>query len=224
MGLLRVLAMTVVALFPFAAFAAVQSTPELLLTWKANTYVPAVFSGVIFPTLGSTVDAAVTLIDGGKPISLAKQEVRWFLNNKLMKGDIGANVAQFTVGTFTSAGSLAIKVALNYRGKLLESTVIVPVAQPELVIRVPSPDETLSVGSHILKSLPYYWNIADSNALRVSWNANNNPATGEGDQTIINLDIPSALIGANLSLTASATNPENDLESNRTTRRLTILP
>src|SRR3989344_1231504 len=69
--------------------------PHLMITWRAESYVPSDFSGKILPTANSPIVAALELILNNKITDLSGQTIYWYANNEFMGGGAGTRSISF---------------------------------------------------------------------------------------------------------------------------------
>src|SRR3989344_1635798 len=69
--------------------------PELLMTWRANTYAPADFSGKILPIANSHITASFELVDRGKAVDVSRETVYWYVNDDLVSNKPGMEQVAF---------------------------------------------------------------------------------------------------------------------------------
>lgn len=173
-----------------------QVKPEFMVNWKTNNYAPANYQGKKLPTRNTKVDLSFELVDGGRLASLASNQVRWFVGNKLQKSGLGLKNFSFVVSPIAGDSESISIVVMNYRGADLRKVMEIPVVNPEVVIISPSPTN--------FHALPYFFNINSINQLDFKWLVNNIEAKGEGIVTrpdILNLNFGSGAIGkVNLNL------------------------
>ena len=164
---------------PILSYAA----PELIVTWKASSYVPTSYKGKALPVAGTVIDASVILIDGGKVISLAPYDVNWYAGEDRIAGGKGIGAVR-TTAPITGQDSLELRVNVaKYNNQPLDAFMTVPIVRPEILI-VRKPNTTTQAFSII----PYFWNIMTPNELAITSAAN-------GD-----------------TVTATATNKKNEME------------
>lgn len=159
------------------------AAPELILTWKASSYVPTNYKGKALPVAGTIIEASALLVDGGKVISLAPYDINWYTGEDRIIGGNGVSNARITTPT-TGQDSIELRVNVaKYKDQPLDAFITIPIVRPELfILRKPAAQrKDFSI-------IPYFWNIITPNELMVTWDDN-------GD-----------------SVTAYATNKKNEME------------
>ena len=136
-------------------------TPILIITWKANNYTPAFYLGKSLPTAKTKIDVALQLLDNKKLIDLSKNDIRWYVNNKLEDSGLGLFNFSFTAPYLGEQSVLLRVVVLNYKGEEWNQFLTIPIVRPEAIID--------TADSAQLKPLPYFFNIPSDNKLKVDW-------------------------------------------------------
>jgi len=183
---------------------------QFLVTWKANSFAESGFMGKIFPTRGSNINVRFELIDGGKLAAIANNEVRWFVDGKLIQRGDGLKSINFTAGQFASNHSVKIIVA-NYRGADLEKIITIPVKKGEVVVKVPYPNREIIPQANQFEALLYNWNILAKNLVSFRWSANGEGSTGDNSSKVT-IDVPGDLSGGLISLSVVAQNLVNEID------------
>ncbi|MEK9183879.1 MAG: hypothetical protein AAB890_02295 [Patescibacteria group bacterium] len=137
------------------------TTPILIITWKANNYVPAFYLGKSLPIAKTKIDVALQLLDNKKLTDLSKNDIRWYVNNKLENSGIGLVNFSFASPYLGEESILLRTVVLNYKGGEWNQFLTIPIAKPEAIID--------AADSSQLKPLPYFFNIPSDNKLKVDW-------------------------------------------------------
>ncbi len=196
---------------PFLVFAQTAPDTDLILSWRADSYVESGYSGKILPAGGSRVQLALQLLDAGRPVSLLQNKILWFLNNKPLANGLGLATASFIADELRAGGDNQIKVMVEkYKNTNLQRLVDIPVAKSEAVLKLPYPNGEITPGSYILKSLLYFWNIGNPADLIFDWRANGEPAASMGEKNI-EIAIPDNYRGTSVNLSLSVKNPRSDL-------------
>ncbi len=166
-------------LLPAFSYAA----PELILTWKAASYVPETYTGKALPAAGTPIDASAILVDNGKVISLAPYTVNWYAGEDRIAG--GAGTASVRVlAPITGQDELELRVNIGkYEDQPLDAFITIPVVRPEILMlrKAGTQRNSFSV-------IPYFWNILTPDELTIAWSE-----SGGG-------------------ITATATNKKNEME------------
>ncbi|MBI4992415.1 MAG: hypothetical protein HZB99_04325 [Candidatus Harrisonbacteria bacterium] len=190
-----------------------QTTPQLLISWKALSYVPAGYQGKIFPTNNTPVEVGFDVIDNGKVINLSKSEISWELNGKFLTSGIGLKTARFNSGSQEQAVRITV---LDYKEQNLTSSVIIPSLRPEIMIESKLLNKKIKFGKHTLTALPYFFNAANSSELSFDWKINGERISASADNPeSLNLDLGSQVPSGNGDIVLSVTikNFFNEFES-----------
>lgn len=167
-----------------------NAAPELILTWKANSFVPSGYMGKALPVANTPLDASVILLDNGKVINTAPYEIHWYAGENLIATGKGKTTVRIPAPA-TGEDIIELRASIpKYSGGAQDAFASIPLVHPEIVIMK-------SVGSQVkskgLTTYPYFWNIANANELNILWD--------DGEEMI----------------TARATNKKNPLEFAQTT-------
>ena len=222
--MIRIILISVAAfLLLFSLFVNAQTAPSLIVTWQAENYAPSGYEGVILPTRGTAVRAALALIDAGKIQDLSKKEIRWFTGRELIKSGLGAVEIEFRTPELAT-GDIALKaVVRNYKNADWEGLTAVPVAEPEIVIDAPYPERKIAAGLNVFKALPYFFNINDVIQLVFSWTANGLKAeSGSEEPDRLNLETSLGRSGDEVNLSVAVLNSLNPLQFASQSLNLTI--
>lgn len=189
----NLLIFTVLMAGGYTLVASGQSAPELMVTWKAATYVPANYPGKTLPGDGSFIEVALEVIDGGKIADLSQTEVQWLANRDTNASGRGLKYFSFNANAFH--GNQVVDITLpSYKGARLTEKVVIPIARPEVVI---------SGGPDIFRGLLYFFNLTDLVQTKFTWSADGeavegiaeNPGfleldtTGLSSGSVINLEV-----------------------------------
>lgn len=190
-----------------------ETAPELLITWSAQNYTPPDYAGKSMPTRGTSVGASVELIENGRLADLSKQEIRWILNNRLHKSGVGLKNVSLIVPELTRDNQILRVSIVNFRGKDIEKSVILPVVDPEVVINVPYPRNKIQSGENLFIALAYFFNVANLNDLSFVWSANGrNTQSEDRIPNLLKLNASGGRAGDKVDLSARVSNKKNPAE------------
>ena len=166
------LAVTVLlCVFFYTQFSSAQTTgaDSATITWHSNSFYPSDFGGKPLPINQSVVSASVTLFQNQKIQDTSNLLVFWYLDGEFLQKGIGLSTVTFPVGKV--AGSVySLKASVETSEGIIDSLIIVPVTNPEVVIDVPVPNLLIKSGDTItLHSIPYFFNISSLSDLSFSW-------------------------------------------------------
>ncbi|MBI2024520.1 MAG: hypothetical protein HYT03_00295 [Candidatus Harrisonbacteria bacterium] len=183
-----------------------QVAPELMVTWKANSYAPSAYQGKILPSNGSKIDVAVELIDRGSLANLTNVEIRWYVDGQFRES--GNGLKNFSFNANQVLGDQEIRVMIpSYRGVELRKTIIIPLAAPEVIIESPYPSNAVSALMTTFRALPYFFNFPNLNQASFSWAANGISSRGTvADPDLLNLNLEDLPSGANVNLEVTVSN------------------
>lgn len=179
--------------FLFLHFASAQSSPQFLVSWQAQSYVPSWYSGKVFPTQGSAVEITFEVLNNGKIVNISGNKVRWYINDKLIKNENdGLGIKSLkTYATGYAGFDLEARIVIpDYPTGVLDTTIRIPIVRPEVVIEAPYPDNKVSSGSNLFEALPFFFNVKNLSELSFEWTFNGKKSEQPAeDQQIFNLNI-----------------------------------
>ena len=209
-------------LFPLSSFS--QAAPEFLVTWKASSYAPSDYLGRILPSRGAPVEVNFELVDKNKIADLSKNEIRWYLDNKLQKTGKGIKKFNFAVANFADQTHQIRMTVIKYKtlGDL-EKSITIPIVSPQVVIDAPYANNRIRSGLNSFRALPYFFNIADLSQLIVEWSANGQKTSGAvANPEILDLNITGGKRSAEINLSVNAKNRANKIEQANESIKLVI--
>jgi len=180
-----------------------QALPEIMLTWKADNYVPPDYPGKVLPIGDTRIDVSMEVIDGGRFADVSQLEIRWLINGNTQRTGRGLKSVSFNANGLKVNQVVDVTVA-NYRGVNIEDRLIIPLATPEVAV---------AGGPTVFQALPYFFNIARPSDAKYTWTANGFSVSGAGaNPNIIDLDLENVPIGAPVNLVVLVQNPLKILE------------
>jgi hypothetical protein len=192
------------------------STPQILLNWKADSYIPDGFPGKALPAADSRITVGADLIDLGRRVDLSKYKVFWYIDDKFYQGSVGLSQISFAAPHFIGATSLRVKVLVMDYGTGPGKTITIPVVVPEAVIQSSAPSLAASAAPFSLQAYPYFFNIEGPAQLNFNWKLN---GVSVGNQNPFIATAEMAQKGPSR-VELSVSNPSRLIE--RITRELTI--
>lgn len=190
-----------------------QTPPQMIITWVARQdSSPSSFPGKILPTQNSVVTASLEFFVEGKPASLSEQKTYWYVNDGLVASGMGIKRISFLAPAAGSIIDLRVQLP-NYNGSLLTKTIQIPVATPLAVINAPYPNKEIFGRTIALKGIPYFFS-AKSSALNFRWSVNGSTPENTENPSELNVNLnPDALVGSNVNISLTISNPANPGES-----------
>lgn len=133
----------------------------IIISWKANSYAPLSYGGKILPSAGTRIDIAALLLENNRAADLSAHEVRWYANDQFLGGGLGRTTAHI-IAPRTGEDEIRVRANVsNYKGKVLDEFITIPIAQPEVAInRAKLP---------LLEPLFYFFNITNPSSLTIDW-------------------------------------------------------
>ena len=208
-----VLAAFVIFFALFSKFAAAAG-PELLITWRAKSYVPPDYSGKILPTANSEMTASLEVINQGRVVDISGQTIYWYVNGNLISNGKGVQTVTFhTPNSLPNVATIKAELPFYSGGDLL-SEVSIPVVPPEAVIEAAYPNSSFYGGTAEAKAFPYFFNVSTANDLIFSWSVNGQIPTSSENPSILSVNSdPNMPVGSTLLIALDIQNQTNPLEA-----------
>ncbi len=196
---------------PIASFGQTQTGAYAFITWQANNYYPADFSGKAMATNGTTISAAVNFVENQKIQDLSQTAITWYLDGGFLRQGTGLNQINFIV-TKSKGNNHSIRADVQTKNELLSPSVSIPIASPKVVVVNPYSGQTISVNSQInLEAIPYFFNVKSFGNLIFSWIVGDN-GHPSGNDNKLSLTMDSASRGT-VSVVGRVDNRNNKFES-----------
>lgn len=211
------LAFAAIVLIP----AAHAAGPQVILSWTADSAVPAAYPGKALPSPGSQMTASVEVFSGGSFANLQSKTVYWYLDGSYIGGGVGKQTVSFMAPGHLEIMSLRAQIT-NFAGSGIMDTEHIQMADPSVVIVAPYPGRSFSGSTVQVQAAPYYWKASKLNNLTFAWTVNGQTVTAqENPQDLtINLD-PSTAPGYQLSTNVLIKETDDPLLSGQDTIMLT---
>jgi len=187
--------------------ASAQTTPQFLVSWQAESYVPSWYQGKVLATKGSAIKVSFELIDSGKIADLSKKKVRWYINDKLVQNEnkgLGLKFYSFIADDYPGQDTEIRITIVDYKDEVLDKIIVIPIVSSEAVIDVPYPNREIKSGRNSFFAYPFFFNIKDLNKLSFEWLVDNRPAEAGDNSAILDLNVDSLApkgFGINVKLT-----------------------
>ena len=205
----RIFLYLVTILFLFSASIATAAQPRALITWQAQSFAPAEYSGKILPSPGTNIKLGLEVIKENKLQDLSKINIRWYLDGKLSTQGLGLKEINFTANKGAAYSHFVRAVILDKEE--ISGTVDIPIINPVVIIKTPSLENTfVSLGKNIFQAIPYFFNVNNLQELIFNWSVNNQTIQGNN---LLELELtPPIPANQNLNIKVAAQNLKNDLE------------
>jgi hypothetical protein len=156
------------------------NSDRLIISWEAEGLTHYEFMGKKLPSPGSVVSVGVDFIRNNRVVDLSKDEIYWYINNKLVSNSSGVKKINFTAPN-QKGGSVDVRVKLP-RYEVLK-TIEIPITDPKIVINAPFPKKEIYQNDFEVDLLYYFFNLPKNSLerdpgalLSVNWQINGNPA------------------------------------------------
>ncbi|MGC9603240.1 MAG: hypothetical protein ABSF47_02105 [Minisyncoccia bacterium] len=200
-------------LFPFVVIG--QTTNPVIITWQANNYFPASYTGKAAVTPGTLVMASVETYQNNKLADLTGADIRWYVDNELVGNGTGMKTISFSAKQ-QQGGYQNLRVSVNVGNAPFENSIQIPISQPTVVISFPSPDKTVRAGSQIdLVAIPFFFNVNSLSDLKFTWLINDQQTANQDNQVSISVGTPQSIYQNSIPVAVTAQNSNNPYEFNR---------
>lgn len=149
-----------------------HAATEFMTSWQSQTFVPAWYEGKAFPTYQSPINIGFEIVEDGKMVDLSKTAVRWYVDGKLFRNETnGLGIKQVIVFNRKYGGDISsIKISIpDYKGRVLEEILDIPIKRPEVVIDVPYFQKKVEKGTNTLYAWPFFFNATNAGGLSLRW-------------------------------------------------------
>ncbi len=197
-----------------------SSDGDVYITWRARTYVPALYAGRALPIANSLVTADVALIQNGRVVDLSGENIFWYLDDNLLGGGTGLQEISFNMPEVAGA---IVDLRAEIGGSLLK-TITLQAASPQVMIAPVLPGDILTSSQITLRAVPYFFNTG-RDKLGYNWLINNQPPeTSEAPQELVLTIRPGTAAGFRIDLQAAVSNARYLFESATKNLTLTFSP
>lgn len=154
--------------------------PEFIFSWKAHTGTPYWYEGRKFPSYNSYIDVTFEIVEQngslrGNLIDLSKKEIRWYLNNDLVRKGEGLNHIRIHNKDYPGKSVLVrISVVDYYDAALGKSYNVdyykyIPIVYPQVVVDYGQFNRSVLPGQDItFVASPFFFN-GSQESLNVTW-------------------------------------------------------
>ncbi len=204
------------------SFSAV-SNPEIVMTWKANSFIPHWYKGKAMPIRNSEIKAGLLLTDNGKVVDLSRYEIRWIGDNGIFEKGIGLVNLSFKLNKLISEPQNLTATVVGYNGQNIKKTMSIPVVVPEISVDTNLNSSLVKDGGlALLRAVPLFFNINKESDINVKWNLNNKSLASESADGLIELNVPKFGMEA-FTIDLTANNKLQELEIASTEKYFNII-
>lgn len=217
--------------FGFSGFAALvfvgkvfaEPLSQTIITWQANNFYPANYSGKPLATPATPISVSVEVAVDGKLIDLSRAEIIWYADNEVIGRGLGVKETTWS-GKKTKGDDYFVRVSIKLDGRKFENSTRIPATKPLIVVESSNPYGFVRTNSqNSLQIIPYFFNVASLEELNFSWRINQKQVGGNDNQLIIKTSEPQTSNQSVVEVNASAQNRRNLLETASAKTKLTIL-
>jgi len=196
---------------------------NIILTWSAKNFYPVDFIGKPLPTHGTRVFVSLEVVRDGKPTDITSSPISWYVDGDFIESTVGEKTFSFFAKK-TSTGGQIIRVKTQNNNSPIESSITIPVIQPETVVEVPYFSNIVSSGQEIsLKAIPYFFNNSSLDQLLFIWQFGDTVKKIAGQNSLsLRIGKPLTLDQKKFFIKTSIQNQNNPLEYANKSTILTI--
>ncbi|MFA6365026.1 MAG: hypothetical protein WCW78_01360 [Candidatus Paceibacterota bacterium] len=156
--------------FPPSSFA--QTSPTAYITWRANNFYPAGFTGKALPTPGTRILVAAEIVKNGKLFDSSTSLFSWSVDGRLALTGVGKKEYSFTA-TKNDNNSHFVQVSVKMGVDIAVDSLTIPLTIPQAVIEAPFPFGRVPENTKgSAQAIPYFFNVTSFSDLLFSWRVN----------------------------------------------------
>ncbi len=199
-----------------------QTANPLIVTWQANSYFPADYTGKVAATPNSPIIVSVELIQKGKLADITGADIKWYVGNLIIANGVGQKTASFAA-TQSGNGYQNIRVSVSVGNASFDNSVRIPIVKPSVVITSFLKNQSVKPGDEVVfQALPFFFNVDSIQKLAFFWQINNQSAAGDGNKLTIKVGTPKSDFQNSILVSATAQNSDNPYEFNKGSLNLSI--
>ena len=204
----------VVLLFvaPFLGARAQSSSAQMYITWKAQTYIPPIYTGKTLPTAGSRVTASVFVVQNGKLLDLSGKTIYWYMNDEFIEGGANQQTVEFRVPKEKNDTVAEIMVRLPDTAGGLVNTIDIPIVSPQVAIDAPFPRNAVAGPSFRVRARAYFFNTPSPAFLDYAWITNGKEPSPEDPEDLSIAVDPGSTPGLPINIGLTVRNPISFIE------------
>lgn len=190
-----------------------RAAPQMLVTWRTDTYVPPEYPGKPLPGKLSPIVVSFELIDNGQVVDLSKETIYWYVDDDLWSNKRGVHSIQVRASD-VYGGDMSVRIEIpSYRGRAVIKTVDIPAVAPKAVIESPFSDGLFKDLSLRFKAKPFFFRTPPS-SLSYEWSVNGEPPAGDQNPDELTVALsPDTPPNASLLIQLTIQNPRSSQES-----------
>ena len=196
------------------------SSPTMIMSWQASSYIPSGYPGKILPPRDSVVDVYLEFTDAGVVVPLNTHIIRWSVAGSFFAGGAGLNHIQFPLNRFTTKSYPITAVIKDYKGADIEKTVIINRADPFVTLRVIASEKVAGGTQVSFRASPFFFSSLNPNDYMFNWTVNRVRVSSRAE-TLTAL-LQGEETGQRASVKVTTTNLNNEIESADAERQFII--
>ncbi len=167
------------------------SDPQIIITWKTDSFIPYWYRGRAMPIRASNIRASLAMMDNGKIVDLSKYAIGWSGNNGVFEKEIGLINFDFQFDKLISEQQNLTATVFNYNGQNVKKTINIPVSRPEIGLET-NLNRTIieNGGKAALRAVPFFFNINSESSLDIKWSVNGKTLTNQSGEKLVELTVP----------------------------------
>ncbi len=191
-------------------------TGQVVITWQANNYFPADFSGKSLPAPYTEIVVSAELVQNNKLVDISGVEIRWFVDDKFLKSGAGLKTISFYAGQ-EDDGYASVRATVITKNGSFQNALQIPIVPPEIVLSYKSPTNTIKPDSQItVEVIPFSFSIQSPGDLTFFWSVNGTQTNTKAGTLSLNVGMPQTVSQNTIQISVSAQNNRNPIEIAKT--------
>jgi len=185
------------------------SAATLMMTWRAQSYVPEYFLGKALPSPNARIVVALEVLESGRRANLSGATMYWYVDDTLISNTPGAQSISLLASDAPGVVREVRAEIHNYNGRdeTLVKTIRIPTIVPQAVVEAPFANASVASPSFTLRARPFYFNIADPTKLLYLWDVDGKTPNALQDPSVLAVTLIDPQPGRTMQTTLSIQNP-----------------
>lgn len=181
------------AYFTSRAMSLYAADNDFVLAWSSNSYLPTGYEGKALPTRGSQINVFI-LPTGQTSQNPEGLNYRWIRDGQIAGYANGRGKTSFKFRAtkwYNEEHEVKVHVLDSQENVIFESTIYVPVVEPEILIKQSDSDYAApkelysSLGKNLtFQAVPIFFNVQKNDELNLNWELDNQTVAGDNTITI----------------------------------------
>ncbi len=202
----------VISLSVVSPSSAQTTNGQVIITWEANNYIPAGFTGKPLPAPHTEIVVSAELIQNNKLMDVSGAEIRWFVDDEFLKSGTGLKTISFYAGQ-EDDGYASVRATIVTKDGSFQNSLQIPIVSPEVVLSYKSPTGAVAPDSQItVEAIPFSFSIRSLSDLSFFWSVNEGRVDTKGNVLTLNVGTPKTISQNTVQISAATQNNLNPLE------------